>query len=122
MTFERILQCRLILLNCIITDESGFDDVFLKVSGKKVWPKKKKQKSVRPGITSLDIELHGIEPGTHMEVEIWDYDFISPNDLLGTVKVYIDEPGGPFVTDMIPNEKETKRARYSLEWEIDFDY
>ena len=56
------------------------------------------------------------------EIEIWDYDFISPNDLLGVVKVYIDEPGGPYSTDMVPNKKETKRARYTLEWEIDFDY
>ena len=109
MTSERKLLCRLNFLNCIINDEKGFDDVFLKVNGKKIWPKKKKQQSVPPGPTSLDVEIHGIEPETHMEIEIWDYDFISRNDLLGSVKVYIDEPGGPYITDMIPNEKETKR-------------
>ena len=122
MTSESKLLCRLIFLDCIITDELGYDDVFLKVNGKKIWPKKKKQKSVPPGPTSLDVELCGIESGTHMEIEIWDWDFISPNDLLGTVKLYIDEPGGPYSTDMIPNERETKKARYTLEWEIDFDY
>jgi hypothetical protein len=122
MYSERKLLCRLISLNCIITDEKGFDDVFLKVDGKKVWPKKKKQKSVPPGITFLDVELHGIEPDSNIEVEIWDYDFISANDLLGSMKLFIDEPGGPFNTDMIPNVKETKRARYSIDWEIDFDY
>lgn len=122
MESERKLLCRLIFLNCIITDESGYDDVFIKINGKKIWPKKRKQKSVPPGPTSLDTEIRGIGPGTNFEIEIWDYDFISRNDLLGIVKVLIDEPGGPYITDMIPNEKETKKARYSLEWEIDFDY
>ena len=122
MNSEKKLLCRLNYLNCIITDESGYDDVFLVANGKKVWPKTKRQKSVPPGITTLDVEIKGIEPGTNLEIEVWDYDFISRNDLLGIIKVYIDKPGGPYNTDMIPNEKETKRARYVLEWEIDFDY
>ena len=118
MDSEQKLLCRLIYLNCIITDETGFDDVFLKVNGKKVWPKRKKQKSVHPGITTLDVEIREIDPGTNMVIEIWDYDFISRNDLLGTVTAFIDEPGGPFTTDMVPNEKETKRARYILNPEV----
>jgi hypothetical protein len=68
------------------------------------------------------VEIRKIDPGTNMVIEIWDYDYISRNDLLGTVTVYIDEPGGSYSTDMVPNEKETKRAKYILEWEIDFDY
>ena len=120
MSENRKLLVRILHVNCFITDEAGFDDLFLVVNGSKIWPKKKKHFPVRPGRTVVDVEVKNIDPETTMNIEFWDYDYISRNDLLGKVTVFVDEPGGPYFTDMEQNTTETQKAKYNLEWEIDY--
>ncbi len=114
------LKVRLINLNCYATEEPGYDDVYLMLNGKKIWPQKKRQRPVRIGSTELNIDIEDIDPGTKLDIEIWDYDVISANDLMGHVFIFVDQPGGPYSTDMIPDPVEAKVAKYTLEWEIDF--
>lgn len=121
MSEQRGLKLILANIYCFLTDETGFDDLYLVVSNKKVWPKSHRFKAVRPGRTKVNVEIPGFNPGDQIEVEIWDFDYISRNDLLGKVPVFLDEPGGPYTTDMVQNTQETKKAKYSLEWEIDFE-
>lgn len=121
MSLDRKLLVRLLSINCFVTDETGFDDLFLVSGGNKIWPKKRKHFPVKPGRTEVDIVLKNIDVGTTIDIEFWDYDFISRNDLLGRVTILADEPGGPYITDMEQNTSETKKAKYSLEWEIDFE-
>ena len=115
------LKVRLLNLNCYATEESGYDDVFLMLNGKKIWPVKKRQQGVGIGATPLNVEIEDLDPGTKLDLEIWDYDVISANDLMGHVPIYVDEPGGPYTTDMIPDPVEAKLAKYMVEWEIDFN-
>jgi hypothetical protein len=98
----------------------GFDDVFLVLKGEKIWPKNKRHHPIRPGQTIVNVEIKGFDINTALEIEVWDFDYISRNDLLGKVPVFLDEPGGPFTTDMIQNQMETLKAKYSIEWEIDY--
>ena len=120
MPIKRTLLVKILFLNCFITDEIGFDDIFLMLNNEKIWPPDKRQQSVKPGRTSIDLEILNLQKGTRLNIEIWDYDIISSNDKLGIFPIHIDEPGGPFVTDMIANSNETDKAKYSIEWEIDF--
>ncbi len=112
---------RLISLNCYATEESGYDDVYLMLNGEKIWPEHKRQLPVRIGTTELNIDLNNLEPNSKLDIEIWDYDVISANDLMGHFPIYVDEPGGPYTTDMIPDPVEAKVAKYNIEWEIDFN-
>ncbi len=121
MDQKRKLLLRLLNLYCFLTDESGSDEIYLVVDNKRVWPEQGRFHSVRPGQTVINTQVGGFRPGQEIEIEIWDYDYISRNDLLGKVPVYLDEPGGPYITDMIQNEQETEKAKYSIEWEIDFE-
>ncbi len=114
------LKLRLLNLNCYETEETGYDDVYLTLNGKKIWPRKKRQQSVPIGTTSLNVEVNDIAPGTKLIIEIWDYDLLSENDKMGYVELYIDEPGGPYTTDMVADLVEAKVAKYNIEWEIDF--
>ena len=120
MASKKTLQVKILFLNCFITDELGFDDIFLVIDNEKIWPIDKRQQSVKPGRTALDIEIKEIRFGSQLNIEIWDYDMISSDDKLGVFSIFVDEPGGPFVTDMVVNSNETDKAKYSIEWEIDF--
>ena len=115
------LKLRLLTLNCYATEETGYDDVYLMLNNEKIWPKKRRQLPVHIGNTALNVEISDIESGTALDIEIWDYDVISKNDLMGHVPFYIDKPGGPFSTDMIPDPVEAKVAKYTIEWEIDYN-
>ena len=120
MVDERKLFIKILQLNCFITDEFGFDELYLVVKKEKIWPLNDTYKSVKQGITDININVYNLSPNTWVDLELWDFDFISSNDLLGKMPLFIDEPGGPFTTDMIPNKEETDRAKYSIVWEIDF--
>lgn len=121
MMITNHLKLILLNINCYATEEPGYDDVFLIMNGKKIWPKNKRQLPVRPGTTPLNVEIKKLSPGEKLDIEIWDYDVISANDLMGHVFLLIDEPGGPYTTDMIPDPVEAKVAKYTIEWEIDYD-
>jgi hypothetical protein len=120
MENKRELLLKILYIYCYVTDESGSDDIYLMMDHQKIWPEDQKFLPIRPGRTPISVELKGYESGTSIKIEIWDYDYISNNDLLGTVCFLIDEPGGPYITDMIQNQEETEKAKYSIEWELDY--
>jgi hypothetical protein len=120
MADERKLFIKILKLNCFITDEIGFDELYLVVKDEKIWPENHLYKSVNPGSTDVNVNIYNLLPDTKIDLEVWDYDYLSANDLLGTLPLFIDEPGGPYTTDMIPNKEETEKAKYSVVWEIDY--
>jgi len=116
---DKKLTVLLLRLHCYFVEEAGYDDVFLKYLGKKIWPQNKKQQAVMMDTTTdLNIELKDIIRHQNIEIELWDWDFLSPNDKLGVFKLNIDGSPGPFSTDMIQNLRETKKAKYTLDWEV----
>jgi hypothetical protein len=121
MASDRKLFVKILYLNCFITDELGFDELYLKLDGEKIWPPDHKYQQVKAGRTKVNINIKNLNPKTKLDLEIWDYDYFSADDLLGKVMVIADEPGGPFTTDMIPNFSETQKAKYSIDWEIDYE-
>ena len=112
------LNIRILNLNCYTTGESGDDEVFLKLGGKKIWPVKGKYKSMKTEKVEVRVEVPDLDQGSMIEIELWDYDLLSPNDKLGVFKLQADRQGGPFTAEMIKNLNESSVARYNLEWEI----
>ncbi len=109
-------KLKLLKIHCYIPDESDADEVYLKMNGKKIWPVNgNKYESMKDNSFPLDLEFK-VEKGSKNLIEIWDYDVISADDLLGTVEIKADQAGGPFNADMV--QKETDHAKYSLEYEI----
>ena len=116
---EKKVTLSLNFLHCYFVEEENYDDVFLKYNGKKIWPKRKKQQAVMMDTTTpLNVEIRGISLGQLVEIELWDFDWLSSNDLLGVFKMEISETTGAFTTDMIRNLEETEKAKYTLEWEV----
>ena len=106
-------------LHCYMVEEHEYDDVFIKFRGKKIWPQDKKQQPVMIDTTTpLDVELKDIKKGEKVVIELWDWDLLSPNDKLGTFTMLIEGEQGEFSTDMSQNPKETKKAKYTIDWEL----
>jgi hypothetical protein len=102
-----------------MVEEHKYDDVYLKFDGEKIWPPEKKQQPVfMDSETELGVNIPGLKEGDKVKIELWDWDLLSPDDLLGTFEMVIAY-GGPYTTDMTRNLRETKKAKYTLEWNVE---
>jgi len=118
-TSQHTFTVRLTRLHCYFVEENDYDDVFLKYKGKKIWPKDKKQQPMMMDTSKeLDVEIPGLARNEEIEIELWDWDFLTPNDKLGTFTMIAEGDAGPFFTDMVQNTKETKKAKYTIDWEV----
>ena len=105
-------------LYCYFVEEWGHDDVYLKLNDQKIWPEQKRQMPIKMDtVTKLDVSVNGLVSDEIVKIELWDWDLLSSDDLLGVFTLNVSS-GGPFTTDMDPNLEETKKAKYTLEWEI----
>ena len=107
------------MLHCYFVEENEYDDVYLKYNGDKIWPKDKKQQPITmDSTTELNVEIQNLLKGQEIVIELWDWDFLSPNDKLGTFTMIVEGNPGTFSTDMVQNLKETKKAKYTIDWEV----
>jgi len=104
-------------IHCYAYEESNGDEVFLKLNGKKIWPEAEKYHQMKDQSAEVNVMVLNLKTNEFIEVEVWDYDFWSPNDLMGKIRMLIDKPGGPYTTDMQLAEA-NQMARYSIVWEI----
>lgn len=109
-----MLTCRLLELNCYISDEEA-DEVFIKHKKKRIWPEDKKYIEMKEEKLKVGVDIES-ERDEMIEIELWDYDTWSPNDKLGVFKMLVDQRGGPFTSDL-QGEKGIG-AKYSLKWEV----
>ena len=102
----------------MLNEESDKDEVFLKHNGKRVWPQKGKYHAIDSNErTPVDVSFdHDTTNG--LVVELWDWDLLTPNDLIGTFGMQVNaDDYGKFTTALkIAHSKST--ASYLLEWEI----
>lgn len=105
---------RLNLLHCYLQEESDGDELFIKYEGKRIWPVEKKYEKAKRGTIDVKLRIDDLDKHCNLRIELWDYDFFTPNDKLGVFKMQLNERGGPFTTDLTTKSG----AKYSLEWEV----
>lgn len=111
------LSIRIKNIHCYFYEEDDGDEVFLKINGRKVWPIDANWHRMKAESLPIDHVIDGFTPGEKIDLEVWDYDYLSPNDYMGKMSMLIDKPGGPYTTDMqLADPKQI--ARYSITWEI----
>lgn len=104
----------LLSLRCYLPDESDGDEIYILMNGQKVWPVKEKYLTVLEEAISLNVSFE-IEKGDAFDFELWDHDFFSNNDLLGTLKVNASSHG-KFTADFLKTGSDS--SKYAIEYEI----
>lgn len=103
-------------VHCTLPDEIDKDEMYLKYKGEKIWPKGYIYYRVDTGdIAPINVTLE-VEEGWN-EIELWDFDYLSRNDFLGTFRFFVNDDPGEFTNSMILVEKNSTAA-YILDWEI----
>lgn len=103
-------------VHCTLPDEVDKDEMYLKHKGKKIWPQGSIYYRVDTGDTAyVDLILEVDEGWT--EIELWDFDYLSRNDFLGTFRFKVGNQPGVYTNDMTLVEKNST-ASYILDWEV----
>lgn len=105
-------------LQCILNDEIDKDEVFIKYNGKKIWPKEIYRRVDNEERKDIGITFEHADINEPLVLQLWDFDYLSPNDHLGIFTMKVDDKaGGPYQTSMVLNDKRST-ASYILNWEI----
>jgi len=104
-------------INCMVPDEIDKDEMFLKFKGKKIWPTDHKYFRIQSNEAADVQHTMDVQEGW-VEIELWDYDLTSFNDLLGTFRLKVDDHPGSYSASLTRNEKKSHTASYLLNWEI----
>ena len=109
-------KIKLLRVHCTLPDEIDKDEMYLKYQGRKIWPKGFIYYRVDTGeVAPVNVTLE-LEDGWH-EIELWDFDYLSRNDFLGTFRFLVDDNPGEYTNSMTLVEPNST-ASYILDWEI----
>lgn len=108
---------RLESLISYVQSESGGDEIFIKYKNEKVAPDDGRYiKMSRGGPVTLGVEIEIDKTETWVELELWDYDLLSPNDSIGKFRLLVDETGDNFSTEL--KRSDDTDAQYVLNWSV----
>jgi len=107
-------QIKLNSLQCILNDEVDKDEVYLKLDGKKIWPSGL-YKQINSGET-LRLNVSFEHDEEEINIELWDFDYLSKNDHIGSFVIVPHGDRGKFNASM-KLHREGSTASYLLEWE-----
>lgn len=96
--------------------ETDGDEIFIKYNGEKIAPQEAKFLKLTKEPASLDVEIALEKDEQWVELELWDYDRLSPNDRLGKFRFLVDEVSEGFTAELAPDKDEV--ARYVLNWSV----
>ena len=108
---------RLESLISYVQSESGGDEIYIRYKGEKIAPGDGKYiRMSRGGPVTLDVEIEIDKAETWVELELWEYDLLSPNDSIGKFRLLVDEAGEDFSTELKRNDDTD--AQYVLNWSV----
>lgn len=107
-------KLKLASITCMQTDESDKDEIYLKVHGKKIWPVKERFYPIDVD-EDVSIKLGFNVSRAKYTIELWEFDFIGKNELLGVFEIEVTESGS--FSEMMSNMK--GEASYILNYEVE---
>jgi len=104
-------------ITCYQPSEKDKDEIFLKFRGDKIWPEKSKFIRIDANET-VHINLNINATTIWMEIELWEYDFLSKNDHLGDFALKSSNYAGQYTSELKVMDDFIDKVKYSLNWEI----
>jgi len=114
-SIEYLMKLNITHITCNVNDESDGDEIYLRMNGKKIWPTGLFKGIKTNETVSVDVSVD-VATDEYATVELWEYDLLTKNDLLGTFKMRMNEQGGPFQTSLQLNNL-NYLASYLLTWD-----
>ena len=103
-------------ITCHKPSETDKDEIFIKYRGEKLWPSGKFTKIDADQTVHLNIELDN--PTIWVEIELWEYDYLSRNDHLGDFVFKSQNYPGTYTHELKPMDDFEGKVEYSLTWEL----
>lgn len=110
------VRCKLKSIKCYRASEQDGDEIYLKVENKKIWPTSPFAKIKPSEEITINMDVISDARG-FIRIDLWDRDFLLPNDLLGFFQFASVGAKGKFSTDLTPCNKDIP-PRYVLTWEM----
>ena len=107
---------RLTSITCEMPEETDKDEIYLMFQGQKIWPPTKKFQQIDVD-EEIDLDVQLRVSDDWAEIELWEYDYTSKNDHLGTFHIRTDDLGS-FTEILTTNEGVAERAGYYLSGEV----
>ncbi len=109
-------RIKIVSIHCVLPDEIDKDEMYLKHQGEKIWPKGSLYHRLDSNdAVKVDLEM-AVSEGW-VEIELWDFDYLTKNDFLGVFKFKVDATQGIYTNTMELKEKGST-ASYIMRWEI----
>ena len=109
-----IYKLKLLKLYCYLPDEADGDEIYLLMNGERVWPVNEKYRTITEQETRLDLPFE-INKGDSLDFELWDFDALSKNDLLGKLTI-VASAHGNYKSDFVKTGAD--QSKYALEYEF----
>lgn len=99
-----------------IQSEADGDEIFIKYKDEKIVPQDALFIRMTSDAVPLNVEIELAADDKWVELELWDYDTFSPNDILGSFRLLVDEVAENFTAELhrTPNSK----GKYLLNWSV----
>lgn len=111
---------KFLLLESLISyvqSESDGDEIYINYKNEKIAPADGKYIKMSRGLpVPVNVEIEIDKADTWVELELWDYDLLSPNDSIGKFRLLVDEAGENFSTEL--KRSDDTDAQYVLNWSV----
>lgn len=99
-----------------LDEEHDGDELYLKVDGKRIFPYDKKFFKMSSEALLLDLKFPVEELGKWIKIELWEYNFVFSDVLLGSFQLFMDKysENETFIADL--HVVRGTKAKYSLTW------
>ncbi len=103
-------------ITCQQPSETDKDEIYLRYRTEKIWPSAKFIKIDTD--QTIEINLNLDAKTVWMELELWEYDYMSRNDHLGDFVFKTSNYPGNYTCELSVMEKFEGKVQYTLEWEL----
>lgn len=114
-------KIRLKSITCHQPSEKDKDEIFLKLLGDKIWPTSSKFTRIDSDQT-VDINLTIEAKTMWVEIELWEYDYLSKNDHLGDFVFKSRNYPGEYSSELKVMDNFDGKVAYTLHWEVVSSY
>ncbi len=105
-------------ITCHQPSETDKDEIFIMYRGEKIWPTKAKFMKIDSNQT-IDLDIVLERPTVWVEIELWEYDYLSKNDHLGDFVFKSQNYANDYTCELKEMDDFVGKVKYVLNYKIE---